>query len=293
MTPHLRAEGFAGQHLIVVPPPLVAAGTRHALLRGLQVTDCGYFPRALGHRMERPRGAGSDVLLVCLSGQGWVDDGRRLRVGPGEAAWLPAGRPHRYGASDDDPWSIEWVHLAGEEVPGWRTLLSGKGAGASVFPAALAAVPQLTAARTVLETGCGLRQRIQAAAGVRAALSGLGGAGHAPQDPAVPGVERVAAWMRHHLAERMTVTDLARRAGLSPSHFSTVFARRMGFPPIDYLLRQRILRAAALLETSPLKVAAVAAEVGFPDPYYFSRTFSRIMGHSPRAHVTGPTPTRK
>ena len=39
-----------------------------------------------------------------------------------------------------------------------------------------------------------------------------------------------------------------------------------------------------LLDSSELSVKAIAAELGYPDPLYFSRLFSKTMGLSPRAY---------
>lgn len=82
----------------------------------------------------------------------------------------------------------------------------------------------------------------------------------------------------HHLPE------LAAAAGLSVTHYTALFRRLTGFSPIDFLIRQRIQRGAALLATSSTPIAEIAPECGFQDPYYFSRSFARVMGCSPRRY---------
>src|SRR5512135_1746104 len=67
-----RRDGFEGQHLLVLPEPLVAKARRHPLLRGLHVTDAGYFPAAGDHFVQRPRGAPTSLVILCLRGTGWV-----------------------------------------------------------------------------------------------------------------------------------------------------------------------------------------------------------------------------
>src|SRR4051794_13434827 len=81
MTKNLRSlripEGFKGQHLVVIPDIIRRRFERHPLLSGMLVTDAGFFPHASRHFMERPRGAATTLLIVCLAGRGWVRIGER------------------------------------------------------------------------------------------------------------------------------------------------------------------------------------------------------------------------
>ena len=72
-------------------------------------------------------------------------------------------------------------------------------------------------------------------------------------------------------------------AGFSPSHFSARFRAVTGFSVTEYVKRLRMARARQLLITSDHTVAEIAAAVGYPDPFYFSRNFSAVNGVSPRA----------
>jgi AraC-like DNA-binding protein len=89
-------------------------------------------------------------------------------------------------------------------------------------------------------------------------------------------------FMHQHLAEGFTLSQLARHAGLSPSRFSFLFKRLTGFPPVEYYIRIRIQEACRLLDTTALSVKEIAEQLGFDDPYYFSRSFKKIVGLAPR-----------
>ena len=78
--------------------------------------------------------------------------------------------------------------------------------------------------------------------------------------------------------------ELAVQAGVSSSHYSTLFRKQTGFSPLDFILRQRVQHAASLLATTPDSITAIASAVGYEDAYYFSRCFRKIMGCSPRAY---------
>ena len=82
----------------------------------------------------------------------------------------------------------------------------------------------------------------------------------------------------------LTLAELADAASLTRAHFSTTFRRTMGQSPFAFLRRYRLQRAKELLHDERLSVAEVAAAVGIPDPYYFSRAFRRMEGMSPRQY---------
>ena len=85
-------------------------------------------------------------------------------------------------------------------------------------------------------------------------------------------------------AEPVTVTDMARSAGLSRSHFSREFRRAFGESPHQYLLTRRLERAAALLRTTDWPVADICFAVGAGSVGSFTASFSRIFGQSPTAY---------
>ena len=281
-----RREGFPGQHHLVLPRDVAARAARHPLLRGLFPTDAGLYPHAEGHYVEREQGAPGTVLIVCCKGRGWVTfRGHTFGIGSGDVALLPPNEPHAYGADEADPWTIEWAHYTGSESSAWRALILEDGSPTVHVPAGSVSELKLAAVHERLEVGYGDFQLLSAAAALRncltevARLRRLSGT----LATAMDAVDASAVWMRENLERRISLGELARRACLSPSHYSAIFRRRFGFAPIDWLIRQRIHRACSLLQTRSDKIAVIAASVGVTDPYYFSRVFRKVMGMSPDA----------
>lgn len=284
-----KREGFAGQHLIVLPEPLREAARQHELLRSLHVTDAGYFPAAADHWVERPQGAPTTLVMLCLRGQGWFRvDGNTRAVGVGDLVWIPAGQPHAYGAGDD-PWTIAWVHFAGREEEAWRRFLgacSGTGDSLLRLPREHLDEVGLERVHPLLERGLAERYQIAAATALRAAFGKMGDI-LVERHGRRTARERVAAavealredWLRPHRLE-----ELATTAGMSVTHYCAHFRELTGFAPIDFLIRQRVRRACHLLDTAGLAVAEVAAATGYSDPYYFTRCFKRVMGCSPQQY---------
>ncbi|HEY4241285.1 MAG TPA: AraC family transcriptional regulator [Kofleriaceae bacterium] len=80
-----------------------------------------------------------------------------------------------------------------------------------------------------------------------------------------------------------TVELLAKRVGLSRSAFAARFHELVGEPPLQYLARWRMSRAAELLRTTDDGVAAIAARVGYESLPSFTKAFKRWQGASPAA----------
>jgi len=138
----------------------------------------------------------------------------------------------------------------------------------------------------LLERGYGLPNLLAASAALRVSLAELlrrrSVAGSA--EPARIAVAHSIERMRERLDQPMQLTEIAAEAGLSVSHYSTLFRAQTGFSPIDYFLRMRMQRAAQLLDTTEMRVSEIAASLGYDDPYYFSRQFRHFMRRSPRAY---------
>ena len=94
-------------------------------------------------------------------------------------------------------------------------------------------------------------------------------------------IEETVAYMQQHLDKPLHVATLAAKANFSPSQFFLLFKRWMGSAPIDYFIRMRIQRAGRLLCDTNLSVKEVAAELGYDDPFYFSRIFKSVNGLAP------------
>jgi len=286
-------EGFLGQRLVVLPAAVRERVQTHPLLSGLLVTDAGIFPSAKSHFIERKYGTSTNLLIICLAGRGWVKmpEGSVQQIVSGNLVWLPANQPHAYGAVEGDPWTIEWVHFQGTEVDSWRELL-GIPLNGSVLqkPIEVAAQLRLGQVWAHLNHGYTLANLAAASGSLRTSLAAAAGKllAETGQQSAKERVAASIAWMKGHLGEPLRLAELASYSGLSVPHYTVLFREQAGFSPIDWFNRLRVQWACELLDTTQFSVAEIARRAGFPDPYYFTRCFRRIVGIPPRKYRQVP-----
>jgi AraC family transcriptional regulator len=94
-------------------------------------------------------------------------------------------------------------------------------------------------------------------------------------------LRRIEEYVGTHFDHCITLSELAKVAGLSRMHFAAQFRAATGYRPREYLLHQRIERAKSLLSNSETALVEVALTVGFCTQAHFSTVFRRITGETP------------
>ncbi|MEV7276321.1 helix-turn-helix domain-containing protein [Streptomyces sp. NPDC093111] len=95
---------------------------------------------------------------------------------------------------------------------------------------------------------------------------------------------RTRAWAMEHLDEPLTLTDLARHAGVSVRTLSRRFHAETGVSPLQWLLHQRVERAKELLETTSLPMDQVARASGLGTADSLRQHLLRRTGLTPSAY---------
>ena len=93
-------------------------------------------------------------------------------------------------------------------------------------------------------------------------------------------IERACAFMEQHYAQRISLDQLCRCAGLSKSTLLRAFAKSKGVTPYSYLESIRIGKAKKLLEQGVPPIET-ALQTGFSDQSHFTNYFSRFIGLAP------------
>lgn len=231
-----------------------------------------------GGLVDSPRGC-DDWLLMLFHQEVLLGiDGQLTRSGgPTLILWQPRTGNH-YG----DPaaaWCHSWLHIAGSAAE-QQIRLAGlpldrpiSGIDPVEFERHLHDIAGEMAARRpdpeILE--CTLRILLRQ---LRRRIVG--------DDLAVPaGLLAVRRHLSEHFAEQISLTQLARIAGLSRNHCCTAFKRAFGLSPYEFTIRLRLERARSLLRGQGITVAEAARAVGYDRPASFARLVQRHAGHGP------------
>ncbi|MGE5208506.1 MAG: GlxA family transcriptional regulator [Alphaproteobacteria bacterium] len=92
-------------------------------------------------------------------------------------------------------------------------------------------------------------------------------------------------WIMRNLNGDLSVNNLARRACMSPSHFSRAFKSIIGSAPAEFVETLRMNEVKRRLSIPKRTLDAVAASVGFSDGQAFRRAFERRFGAKPRSYL--------
>ncbi|MGP3533738.1 AraC family transcriptional regulator [Microbacterium sp. RD1] len=276
------SDGFPGQRLHVLPRPVVADALTRPGTSHLVATDSGYFPHARAHGMTRTSGIDQAIVIACTKGAGWCEiKGVRHEVGPGNVVILPPHVPHRYGADPADPWTLWWLHVEG------RDLLEFLHEAGMTADAPVRSVSDVYRVVTLIEEVVArmardsTRESLVAASGAAWHLMAVLSSDRVSQSPRAAAVENAREYLRSHVAQRVSVADLAALSGMSASHFAALFRKHAGVAVLQFHTQLRMDRARALLDTTDRTVAQIAEDVGYDDPFYFSRIFRKTHGVAP------------
>ena len=285
MTPIRLREGFKDQLLFVMPNEVLGGFVQNPLVSALMPTAMGWYPNARYHYCEREHGAPEHILALCVGGSGWfqVDDVRDTLV-QHEAMLLPQNAYHVYGAAEETPWSLRWVHFVGSSSEYFfRQLTPGK-YKLAVDPEATDQLSQLfVECYAAFATSFALDRMIYASQTLHHLLALLFFNNHA-FTPALlnsqQNIDETLLFLQQNIHRALTLDEMAEHAQMSKSHFSRLFRKQTGYSPIDYFIRLKMQHACMLLSTR-VSIREIALQLGYDDPYYFSHSFKLVIGCAP------------
>ncbi|HRJ70733.1 MAG TPA: AraC family transcriptional regulator [Terrimicrobiaceae bacterium] len=232
--------------------------------------------------INRPRGT-KDCLLMSFYQPCQIRDftGDALRGPDSFVAWKPS-TPHWYGNSSRR-WSHSWLHADGSKlvrwmssarIP-WNTVLAlNEG---SIFERHLemlhreltgAFPPDEKIASNILEN----------------AIREIGRAQRMTRSPAIPKwLMEARAFLDANYARPIRLEELGARFHRSVPYFCEQFRKTFQTPPMEYVIRLRLQRAAYLLRDHNLHIGEIARLCGYDDIYHFSKMFKKRHGRSPSA----------
>jgi AraC-like DNA-binding protein len=246
---------------------------RRGPARRVQAGDFVLLPNAAPHVVRSDRGAPVVPFDTWLQAHPMDRRGATRHAGPGAATRVIGG------FFSVDPLRINPLFGA---LPALIHLRGADGQVQSLLQPTLRLVEAEIAAgalgaRTVLRRLAdvlfiqAVRLHADGEAGVAGWLRGL----------ADPRVGRALMLLHERYADPWTLDSLAHEVGASRTLLAVRFRTLVGEPPMAYLTRWRITRAANLLHGARLPLARVAEQVGYQSDAVFSKAFRRVTGQPP------------
>ena len=103
-------------------------------------------------------------------------------------------------------------------------------------------------------------------------------------------VQQMQNYISGHIAEEITLADLAKAANFSPWYAHRLFRELTGVSPAEYIRKLRLTEAAKRLKREKSRITDIAMELGFESVDGFTRAFAREFGITPRDYRLRPVP---
>lgn len=281
-----RNDGFIGQRMIYLPGIITKNVLKDLRVYDLYVTHIGIFPKALGHLRNRPLGCSQYILLYCFEGEGWVEiKGKRVVLKKNQLFILEPKTVCSYGSNNQNPWTNYWIHYTGSnaaiysppvnqviEIP--PTEDSRIDERLLLFKEMLQNLEDYFQFEKVVYANICLKQFLSSIKYLEVYRS-------VKKDGENDLLPKLIAFMKSNLHKNLRISDLARICNCSSSNIYKIFKANLDSAPQDFFIHLKMERARKYLLQSNLKVKEIGAKLGYDDPYYFSRIFSKYVGLSP------------
>ncbi len=282
-------SGFMGERAVVLPAPIIEDIKHDDLGCLLHITDIGFYPKADFHFRKRTKEEAKQyVLIYCFEGRGWFEMNGIKQIVPEHHFFiLPKGKSHSYGSDKKNPWTIYWMHFDGEKA-GYFS--DGLDKPVKISPEKDSRLEErlhlFEEIYSTLKNGYSknnLDYSISCLFHFLGSLKFIGAyresisANQHPRDI----TDEAIHFMRENIRKRLTLKEISDYVGFSVSHFSTLFQKKTGYSPLNYLSQLKIQEACHYLDFTDMKINQISSLIGFEDPFYFSRIFTKTMGVSP------------
>ncbi len=281
-----KKDGFIGQRMTYLPGIVKKRVLIDPRVNDLYITHIGVFPKALGHLRNRPLGCSQFILLYCIEGEGWVEvDDKRQKIGANQAFVIEPKKSSIYGANPENPWTIYWIHYTGENAelysPPINRLINIQPSKNSrleerllLFEEMLQNVAGFFSFEKVVYANVCLKQFLTSIKyiDVYRAIN---------REPENDLLKKIISFMKNNLHRNIRIDELAAECNCSSSNIYKLFKTNLDNAPLDFFIHLKMERACRYLTITNLKVKEISRKLGYDDPYYFSRIFTKQIGLSP------------
>lgn len=267
---------------------------RNILLHSMLV-NCGYETRQQENYDFDGLCRGQSEFAIfqyTISGEGALQyEDRSFRMKAGDAMIVHIPHAHRYYLPEDaDHWRHLYLTVSGIEAI--RILRETESRFGPVIHLPHTATPIRKAVAIILQSKKGVLSspfKLSAATydfTVSLYEYMLAGNNEAERQNQLI-IKNVHKFCLSHITEEIDVSDIAKAAGYSRSHFTRIFHKLYGITPAQYLTELRLRSAIRMLQMECCSIKEIAARCGFRDESYFCKVFRKYHSLSPEKFRKG------
>lgn len=248
----------------------------------------GHFIESPAYRTVRPRGTKDWLLVYTIGGRGRFGYSTgELAAAPGTLTLTLPGTFHDYGtARDAGQWELLWTHF--QPRIHWAELLNWPLVSEGLMQLFIGDSPHRDEIVSLfwkvhrIAVGGRPRRDLFAAAALEEMLLWCDLANPQSGAPAVDvRVSSAIDFICSNLDTDLSVERIAGHVICSPSRLAHLFKQQAGVSLQQFVEMRRIERAKQLLAVTGRPIQAIAADIGYASPFYFSLRFKRFTGESP------------
>lgn len=283
-----KKDGFSNERYVIFPTMNFPNYLAHPLVEHTYANELGYYPRAKYHYRERLDGADDAIIFFCQEGQGTIciyvnGHWEKIAIHPFSIFCIPPKVPHYYYSNDVNPWSIIWIHFSSpliEKLPikTYTLAFMSDGQKREILETSLIELFSMDQKNYNLENAIFIANLLRH---VLITSYYYFDTSHSNQK-----IDYILTaciqYMTQHLHELITLENLSQKFNVSTSYLNKIFKKETGKSPVSFFIKLRMDEACKLLRISKLKINEIANELGYDDPYYFSRLFKKYNNLSPK-----------
>lgn len=256
----------------------------------LRINNCGYYRvyKSPIIKTEHPEGRNDYQLLYIAHGKGhFFFNGKETIVTKGNMILFRPGEPQVYYYYSVDKTEVYWVHFTGSEVEKYLDhyeLPNDK----NVFFTGISPdyqwlynqiIQELQLKRANYEELLRILLRH-----ILLMINRFVKEDHTQGSDTFNEIERATHYFNENYNKDISIEQYAEEHLMSKNWFINCFKKIMKVTPMQYILQLRISTAKNLLEFSTKNISEIADAIGYDNPLYFSRLFTKYVGVSPKEY---------